>query len=132
MSLKLTLKPGEKVIIGTALITNGNTTAKIFVENKVPLLREKDILPESKVKTAGERIYYAIQLMYFDRDNLASHHKMYWRLVKEFIGAAPSAIGYITEISELVAVEKYYPALKVAKRLREYEQEAIKHAKESI
>ena len=44
MGLKITLKPGERMIIGGAVITNGGQKSNFIVENKVPILRDKDIL----------------------------------------------------------------------------------------
>ena len=44
MALKLSLKPGEKMIIGGAVVKNGDAKAELFIENQVPLLREKDIM----------------------------------------------------------------------------------------
>jgi flagellar protein FlbT len=46
MALKLSLKPGEKMIIGGAVVKNGDAKAELFIENQVPLLREKDIMGE--------------------------------------------------------------------------------------
>jgi flagellar protein FlbT len=39
MSLKLTLKPGERVILAGAVITNGSSVAHLQIENQVTLLR---------------------------------------------------------------------------------------------
>ena len=43
MGLKITLKPGERMIIGGAVITNAGTKCHFIVENTVPILRDKDI-----------------------------------------------------------------------------------------
>ena len=48
MGLKITLKPGERMIIGGAVITNGGQKSNFIVENKVPILRDKDILSNEK------------------------------------------------------------------------------------
>ena len=126
MALKITLKPQERMIIGGAVITNGNTKCDLNIENKVPLLREKNILKEEDANSPGRRIYFVIQLMYIDQENLTVHHKAYWDLVTDFIQAAPSAIPLIKEISELIVSNKYYGALKLADKLIDYEQEVIR------
>ena len=51
MPLKLTLKPNEKVLIGTAVLTNAGPKAEIIVQNTVPVLREKDIITEENADT---------------------------------------------------------------------------------
>ena len=126
MGLKITLKPKERMIIGGAVVTNGNAKCELMIENKVTLLREKDILSEEAANTPSKRIYFTIQLMYIDNENLAAHHALYWKLVKEVIEAAPSTITLIDQISEHIVNNRYYQALKVADKLIQYEQEVIR------
>ena len=123
MALKLTLKPHEKLIIGGAVVTNGNTTSEFNVENNVPILREKDIMREDQATSPCSRIYLVIQLMYIDEKNLSAHHNTYWQLVRELLEAAPSALGLIDQISWYILGNKYYQALKLTKKLMEYEKE---------
>ena len=87
MALKITLKPHERMIIGGAVVTNGDSRTQLVIENKVPLLREKDILSEREVKTPARRIYFVIQLMYVDEENLMTHHQLYWNLIEELVRA---------------------------------------------
>ncbi|MDY6879090.1 MAG: flagellar biosynthesis repressor FlbT [Desulfatiglans sp.] len=125
MALKITLRPHERVIISGAVITNGNRTADLCIDNKVPVLREKDILKEHEADSPARRIYLVIQLMYIDPDNLVIHHNTYWTLIRDFIKAAPSTLGLIDEISEHILSGRYYKALKRAKKLTDYEEEAL-------
>ena len=37
MALKISLKPNESLIIGGAVITNGNSKSDLIVENNVPV-----------------------------------------------------------------------------------------------
>jgi flagellar protein FlbT len=126
MGLKIILKPKERMIIGGAVVTNGDSRCELIIENKVTLLREKDILREEEANTPSRRIYFTIQLMYIDNENLAIHHKMYWKLVKDVIEAAPSTTALIDQISEHIVNNRYYQALKVADKLIEYEEEVLK------
>jgi flagellar protein FlbT len=133
MALKITLKPGERMIIGGAVITNANSTScDLVIENKTPLLRQKDILTEEKADSPCRRIYYAIQLMYIDEANLAKYHKLYWDLVREVVQAAPSTVALIDSINEHILHRQYYQALKQTKRLIDYEQEAIERVSGSV
>jgi len=125
MGLKITLKPGERMIIDGAVITNGNTKSNFIIENPVPILRDKDILNTENAKTPARRIYFSIQLMYVDEKNLTEHHKLYWKLVKEFLDAAPRALGIIDRISEAILNGSYYQALKTCKKLIAYEEEVM-------
>ena len=110
------------MVIAGAAITNGNSTAHLFIENTVPILREKDIIKEKDANSPAKRIYFIIQLMYLDQDNLAFHHKIYGDLVRPFIEAAPSSIDLIDKISENIRCEQYYKALKMTHKLIAYEQ----------
>lgn len=129
MALKITLKPNEKIIIGGAVITNGNSkNTDLIVENKVPLLRQKDILSEYDAKTPCSQIYFSIQLMYIDEENLLTHQQNYWRVVRELLQAAPSLTGHVDQINESILNGKYYQALKLAGELIDYEQEIYSNA----
>ena len=120
------MKPQEKMILGGAVITNGNDfRCNLIVENKVPILREKDILRESDANSICRRLYFVIQLMYIDEENLDAHQKNYWKLVKDLINAAPSSTNLIDQINEKILGGSYYQALKLAQKLIDYEQEVI-------
>jgi len=123
MGLKITLKPGERMVIGGAVITNGGAKCDLIIENRVPLLREKDIYSEDNVDTPAKRIYFVVQLMYIDSSNLTTHHHTYWGLVRDFVNAAPSSLSLIDQISENIVNNRYYPALKLAGQLVKYEEE---------
>jgi flagellar biosynthesis repressor protein FlbT len=131
MALKLTLKPNEKLIIGGAVIVNGGARSDLVVENNVPILRGKDIMSLKEADSPCKRIYFTIQLMYVDEKNLAEHHKSYWDLVKDIAEAAPSRKKILTEISSHILEQQYYQALKLTRKLIEYEQEAIKNVRKS-
>jgi flagellar biosynthesis repressor protein FlbT len=125
MTLKITLKPHEKMILGQAVITNGSNKCEFIIENNVPILRQNDILSPDGAETPALRIYLAVQLMYVDQANLSTHQKIYWQLVEEFLDAAPSALPLIDPINELIFKEQYYQALKLAQKLVSYEQEVM-------
>ena len=68
MSLKVELKPGERLIIGQCIITNSDQRTRLFIDGKAPILREKDILTITTADTPAKRIYLAVQLMYLEDD----------------------------------------------------------------
>ena len=127
MALKITLKPQEKMILGGAVISNGNSAGcQLIIENKVPILREKDILSENDADTPSRQLYFIIQLMYIDEENLVIHQKNYWSLVNEIVKAAPSTVSWIDQINEEIVSGRYYQALKLVQKLIDYEQEVIR------
>ena len=131
MSLKITLKPHERMILGGAVITNGNSRSELIVENNVPILRHKDIMSEKEANSPCRRIYFVIQLMYVDEENLVTHHNTYWKLVQGLVKAAPSTLGLIDQISMHILASRYYQALKLARKLIEYEKEITDNVLES-
>ena len=132
MALKITLKPREKMIIGGAVLTNSSrSSCDLVIENKIPVLRQKDIMGEADVDTPCRRLYFIIQLMYVDEENISSYTEQYWKFVEDIVQAAPSMTGVIDAISEQIFKEKYYQALKLAQKLIDYEQEVLSRVNES-
>jgi flagellar protein FlbT len=127
MPLKLTLKPGERVIIAGAVLTNGPSVAHLHIENHVPLLRQRDILTQDEANSPCKKIYLVIQLMYIGDGLTSELAQVYWELVRDVLAAAPSTNNLISEISELVVASSFYPALKIAKQLISYEEELMNH-----
>ena len=128
MALKIVLKPNEKMIVGSAVITNGGIkNTDLIIENNVPILRHKDILSEKDATSPCSRIYFLIQLMYIDEENLTTHQHTYWKLVRELLDAVPRLTGHIDQINENILSGNYYRALKLASELIDFEQEALKH-----
>lgn len=113
------------MIIDGAVITNGSQGSSFIIENKVPLLRQPDIINEEGANTPCRRIYLAVQLMYIDMENKAIHYAAYWDLAQNLVKAAPSMAGFVDEISEYIQSDKYYQALKLAKKMINYEHELL-------
>jgi flagellar biosynthesis repressor protein FlbT len=129
MGLKISLKPNERIIIGSAVVQNGSVRSDFVIENSVPILREKDIMGLNNADSPCRMIYFAIQLMYVDGKNIEEHRVTYWKLVKEVTAAAPSTIGLIDQISEHILHGRYYQALELTNKLIDYEQEAINNVR---
>lgn len=129
MPLKITLRPEERLIIGGAVIRNGDKTSTFYIENKVPLLREKDIMREEEADTYCSKIYFIIQLMYIDVANVVKYHNTYWRLVRDLVEAVPRTVGLIDQISQQILESNYYQALKLAKKLLAFEKEVLSRVK---
>ncbi len=127
MALKVELKPNERIIVGKAVIRNGETRTRLFIEGQAPILREKDILTPETADTPARRIYLATQLMYLAGD-IDAHHDVYFDLVRDFLAAAPSAKPIVAEINNRILSGDLYKALRTAKQLVAYEQELIAHA----
>jgi flagellar biosynthesis repressor protein FlbT len=120
MSLTVELKPGERIIIGRSLLTNGPHRARINIEGDEPVLRERDILTTERADTPAKRIYLAVQLMYL-RGTTSDLHKPYFELVQNIVEAAPSTRPHIDRMNNHLLTGSLYKALKEAKALVAYE-----------
>lgn len=129
MALKLKLKAGEKVYINGALLENGGSTAELQVLNKVPILREKDILLEEAADTPCRKMYFAVQSLYLDPADETEAIRFLSKLSVEISKAAPSALPFIERVHDRVMGKRYYSALKEVRKLIEYEDKLLSHAK---
>ena len=128
MSLKVELKPCEKLLIGNCVVTNSDQRTRLFIDGKAPILREKDILTPETADSPAKRIYFAVQLMYIDED-VERLRKDYFKLINEIVTAAPSTTPIVDEINNEILTGELYKALKAAKKLIQYEQELLGNAK---
>lgn len=125
MSLKIRLKAHEKILVGQAVIKNGEKAIEFQIENKISILREKEIMKEESADSPSKRLYFLVQLMYVDQGNLLNYHNSYWEQVREIVAAAPSTRTFIEDISMCLLDQNYYSALKSARKLIEYEKKLV-------
>lgn len=127
MSLKVELKPGEKLLIGNCVVTNSDQRTRLFIDGKAPVLREKDILSPATADSPAKRIYFAVQLMYLE-DDIEKLRREYFALVTDLVRAAPSTIQTIDEINNEILTGQLYKALRAAKKLIQLEQDILANA----
>jgi len=127
MSLKVELKPHERLIVGNCVITNSDQRTRLFIDGKAPVLREKDILSATTADTPAKRVYLAVQLMYLE-DDIEKLRRDYFALVTDLVRAAPSTIQIIDEINNEILTGQLYKALRAAKKLIQHEQDILANA----
>lgn len=130
MALKVELKPHERIIIGNCVITNTDQRARLLIDGeKIPILREKDILTPETADTPAKLIYLAVQLMYISPEPQVNHGT-YFNLVRELVTVAPSAWPLIENINTNLLNGELYHALKEAKKLVTYEKSLLDSARD--
>ena len=128
MALKVELKPNERIIIGSCVLTNTDQRARFLIEgDKIPILREKDIMTPDAADTPAKLIYLAVQLMYIS-PNPEVNHGTYFNLLRDIVTAAPSAWPIIEGINTCILSGDLYQALKEAKKLIAYEKQLLDEA----
>ncbi len=126
MALVIDLKAGEKILIGSAVITNDSQRTRLHIAGDAPIIREKDIMREEDAESPCERAYFLIQCMYLAR-NAKSYHEKYFELVKEVQHAAPKLSFFFLSINEHIIGGQYYKAMKEGRDLIKLERELIDH-----
>lgn len=127
MALVIDLKPGEKILIGNAVITNDSQRTRLHISGEAPILREKDVMKEEEADTPCKKAYFLIQCMYMAR-NPREYHEKYFKIINEIQHAAPKLAFFFASINERIIEGTYYKAMKEAKELIQLEKELIEHA----
>lgn len=124
MALVIDLKPEEKILVGTAVITNDKQRTRLHIAGDTPILREKDVMQEEDTDTPCKQIYFLIQCMYLAR-NPREYHGKYFAIIKDILQAAPSTSPIFVQINANIINGHYYKALKEAKNLIKHESEIL-------
>lgn len=128
MALVIDLKPGEKILIGEAVITNDSQRTRLHIAGDAPILREKDVMKEEEAQTSPcKRAYFIIQAMYLSKKP-EELHKSYFDMIEEIQQAAPSCGIFFAQINEEIMNDRYYKAMKLAKQLIQHEAELLDSA----
>ena len=70
--LRITLKDGEKIIVNGAVLRSVGRTS-LCVENKVTLLRGRDVMSPDDANTPAKRLYFACMMAYIDEESRERH-----------------------------------------------------------
>ena len=134
MPLKISLKPGEKFVVNGAVLTNGQTRLRLGIENKVSVLREKDIMQPEEATTPARRIYLPVMLMHIDADAYEDYYTEFALRTTEFMSALQNRqiLATCIEMSRDVMTGNYYKALILCRRLIEFEEECLSYGSETL
>ena len=125
MSLKITLKSNERLIVGGAVVKNGGKGTVLYIENTIPILREKDILTSETANTPVKRIYLCVQMMYLEND-IPAYQELYLGFIKDLIDAVPSYREPIESVSNLILSGALYKALRELRPLMKREEDLLR------
>jgi flagellar protein FlbT len=127
VSLKVELKPGERIIVGSCVITNSDQRTRLTIEGKMPILREKDILTYEQANTTAKLIYLAVQLMYLEGD-FSKLRTEYFALVNAMAATVPASIPLLDAINNEILTGNLYKAIKASKKLIQFERDQDENA----
>lgn len=130
MALIIDLKPGEKILVGEAVITNDSQRTRLHIAGNAPILREKDVMHEEEADTPSKIVYFLIQCMYIS-PKPDQYFEKYFTHIREIQTSAPTTTLFFASINEKILAGHYYQAMKDARELIKYEDDLINAARGS-
>ncbi|HEY4544808.1 MAG TPA: flagellar biosynthesis repressor FlbT [Pedomonas sp.] len=127
MALKISLKPGEKFVVNGAVLTNGDRRSAFVIQNKVSILRERDIMTEAQATTPAKRIYFAVMLSYLDSERAQSYYQTFVERMSDFMSAIENQEMKLicVQISMDMMKGEYYRALTGCRKIVDYEAKVL-------
>ena len=127
MPLKLSLKPNERIVLNGAVIQNGDRRSTLLLQNRVSVLREKDIMQPDEATTPARRIYLPVMLMYLSGEDDAENYNEFAMRMTEFMSALrhPAVLELCVGVSRDVMAGEFYKALSKCRKLIDYETERL-------
>ncbi len=135
MPLKIQLRPQERVIINGAVIEgHSDSRTEITVLNKVMIMRQKHIIKEKDADTPSKRLYFTLQMMYIDPDNIDDYRQHYQKFHKDLCETVtlPTLVNSLELIDRSVENNNFYDAMKICRELIKVEAELLKIAMPEI
>ncbi len=126
MTLRISLRDGEQMIVNGAVLRSIGRT-DLCVENKVALLRGREVMSPDEATTPARRLYYTCMLAYIDPDGAGAHHDKIVSFLSGLIEALEShdAKAACVSFARKVAEGDYYRALSDCRSLISYESDVI-------
>jgi flagellar biosynthesis repressor protein FlbT len=124
MSLKLTLKPGERFMINGAKFQNGDKRATLIILNRVMLLREKDDMTLNEAATPSKRLYYCLLTRYTEQIDDAEFSVSFATALAEasLIFTSKAERQILNEITSNTRGGRLYPAMSICRKLFDHQQ----------
>ena len=127
MTLRISLKDGEKMIVNGAVLRAVGRT-DLVVENQVSLMRGREVMTPEEATTPARRLYFACMLAYIGgEEGLSAQQDQIVTLLGDLVSAleADEAKATCAQIAHHLATGNYYRALGDCRNLIAYESEAL-------
>jgi flagellar protein FlbT len=124
MTLKLSLKPGEKFVLNGAVLINGDKATSFLVENQVTVLRDRDMMQADAADTAGKRVYLAILNLYVGEGDAEAQYEDFVTQMAAFMSDVTDGetLRTCVAISRDVLQRQYYKALIKCRQFFDFER----------
>lgn len=126
MPLKLSLRPGEILVLNGAVLRNGERRGVLLLETRARILREKDILQPEEVRSCEDRAYFAVMQLYLNDDPAGEAHAFACDALADLIANSddPARRDIALDAAAALAADATYQALSRCRVLRDVAGEA--------
>ena len=126
MTLRITLRDGEQMVVNGAVLRAGRR-CDLIIENPAAILRGREIMTPGEANSPARRLYLACMMAYIDDRHRVAHHDDVVARLSELLDAfeAEPAKLACTQFAHLIATGEYHRALAACRSLIAYEAEAL-------
>jgi flagellar protein FlbT len=126
MTLRISLRDGEKVVINGAVIRASGRT-DLAVESKVTILRGREIMSPAEASTPARSLYFHTMMAYLDPERIEEHHRQVIAALRLVMGLLSCEEGRVAaaRFAERAAASDYYRALGDCRALIRLEHDAL-------
>jgi len=127
MTLRISLRNGEPVIVNGAVLRSVGRT-DLIVENNATILRGRDVMKPEEADSPARQLYFACMMAYIDSD--AKHQDALLERLERLMAAleSPEAKAVCIRFAQKVATGQFYPALSDCRWLIGYEADVLGRA----
>jgi len=124
--LNITLADGEKAILNGAVIKSVGRT-RLSIENKVSILRGREVMPPEEAITDARRLYFACMVAYIAPDDRAHQHEVILESLRTLLATLPGedVRHACLDVARDLAHCDYYRALTPARTLIQLETQFL-------
>jgi flagellar protein FlbT len=126
MPLKLTLKPGERIIVNGCAMRNSNRRHVLMIESQADVVRGHDLLEEGAAATPVAQAYFLIQTVLIRsdlRDQLVPEIQKRLAGLATVFGA--ENLSRVFKAANYVSCNDYYKALRALRPVMAHEAELL-------
>jgi len=126
MTLRISLRDGEKVVINGAVIRSSGRS-DLAIESKVTILRGREIMSPAEASTPARALYFHTMMAYLDPDGIEEHHRRIVDALQTVTRLVPNEDGRVatTRFAQRAALADYYRALGDCRTLMRLEHDAL-------
>ncbi|GHC64471.1 flagellar biosynthesis repressor FlbT [Limoniibacter endophyticus] len=131
-SIKISLKPGEKIYVNGAVIRVDRKTSLEFL-NDVQFLLENHVMQPEQATTPLKQLYFIVQVMMMSPHDCEQAKALFQRSIPVLLHTikVPEILAGLKHIDALVAQGDVYEALKQIRTLYRFEEPVVTETDET-